>query len=100
MSHISLDGGEISVIRSLGFGGTPVSGRELKSRLPEMEDAELYDILDTLISVGYVLSTHDISRADDLDRTSFFVNPGYAKELKEALNPRAKEPASRRVRRQ
>ena len=100
MSHIHLDGGEVSVIRSLGFGGTPVSGRELRSRLPDMEAAELYDILRTLISVGYILSNPDLNRVDGLDRTTFFVNPGYAKELKEALNPRAKEPTSRRIRRE
>lgn len=100
MSSINLDGGETSVIRSLGFGGSPILGRDLKSRLSGVGDAELFEILETLIAIGYVSSSRDIARVEDLDRTSFFINPGYAKELKEALDPRTKEAPSRRVRRQ
>jgi len=100
MSNINLDGGEVSIIRTLGFGGAPMMGRDLKSRMSGMEDAELYDILQTLIAVGYVCANRDLSRVEDIDRATFFTNPGYAKELKEALDPRAKEPPTRRVRRQ
>ncbi len=99
MSNINLDGGETSLIRALGFGGAPLGGRELKTRLTGIGDSELFEILKTLIALGYVSSSQDIAQAADLDRTSFFINPGYAKELKEALNPRPPEP-TRRVRRQ
>ena len=100
MSNINLDGGETSIIRTLGFGGAPIMGRDLKSRVGGIEDAELLDLLQTLIAIGYVCASRDLSRVEDLDRTTFFTNPGYAKELKEALDPRAKEPPTRRVRRQ
>jgi hypothetical protein len=100
MSNINLDGGETSVIRTLGFGGSPLMGRDLKSRVGGMGDAELFEILQTLIAIGYVCANRDLSRVEDLDRATFFTNPGYSKELKEALDPRAKEPPTRRVRRQ
>lgn len=100
MSNINLDGGETSVIRTLGFGGAPITGRDLKSRVGGMGDAELFEILRTLVSVGYVSSNRELDRVEDLDRASLFVNPGYAKELKEALDPHPKEPPTRRVRRQ
>jgi len=100
MSNINLDGGETSLIRTLGFGGAAMMGRDLKSRMAGMGDAELFDMLQTLIALGYVCANRDLSRAEDVDRTTFFTNPGYAKELKEALDPRAKEPPTRRVRRQ
>ncbi len=100
MSNINLDGGETSVLRTLGFGGAPMMGRDLKSRLAGMGDAELFEILQTLIAVGYVCASRDLSRVEDIDRATFFTNPGYAKDLREALDPRAKEPPTRRVRRQ
>jgi hypothetical protein len=100
MSNINLDGGETSLIRTLGFGGAPMMGRDLKLRLQGMGDAEIVEILKTLIAIGYVSANRDIDRVEDLDRASFFVNPGYARELKEALDPRAKEPPTRRMRRQ
>ncbi len=100
MSNINLDGGETTLIRTLGFGGSPMGGRDLKLRLTGMDDAQIVSILQTLIAVGYVCSNRDLDQVEDLDKSSFFVNPGYAKDIREALDPNPKPQPSRRVRRQ
>jgi len=98
MSKINLDGGEISIIRALGFSGTPMTGRDLKGRVPRMNDGDLTECLMTLISLGYLTSTPDINSSEELDQAAFAVNSGYVKALREALEPE-KEP-TKRVRRQ
>jgi len=98
MSNINLDGGERSVIRTLGFGGAQMTGKELKSRLGGIDDASLLDILKTLIVLGYISANRELRREEEVAGASFFVNPGYARDLKEAMEPKA--PPSRRVRRQ
>ncbi|MEI6350593.1 MAG: hypothetical protein WCP06_05740 [Verrucomicrobiota bacterium] len=99
MSNINLDGAETSVIKTLGVGGGAMTGKELSSRLAGIGDHELFDILKTLCDVGYVNSSRDIGQPQDVGSSTFFVNPGYSKDLKEALNPTEKGP-SKRVRRQ
>lgn len=98
MSKINLDGGEISIIRALGFAGSPMAGHDLKGRVGQMSDQDLAETLRTLIALGYVTSTPDLDRVDDLDKVMFAVNSGYSKELKETLEPEKKAP-SKRVRR-
>ena len=101
--NINLDGGEIAIIKTLGFSGTQMTGRDLKSRVGGMEDAELLDCLQTLTAIGYVTCNRNLQRVEDLDKAMIGVNSGYSKELKEALDPRAKAAAakpSKRVRRQ
>ncbi len=100
MSHIHLDGGETSVIRALGFGGSAISGRDLKGRVPTLGDAALFSTLQTLIAVGYIDAHPEISQAEEIETASFQVNPGYARELKEALDPKEPPTRSRRVRRE
>ncbi len=100
MSNIHLDGGETSLIKALGFGGAPVSGSDLKTRLPGLNDTALLDTLQTLISVGYISSSTDLGSAEEIDRNSFFINPGYARQLKEAIDPSEPPTRSRRVRRE
>lgn len=97
MSTINLDGGEISIIRALGFAGTQMLGRDLKSRVDRMNDSALSECLQTLIAVGYVSASPDFDRAEDLDRTQFSVNSGYAKALREAIDPQP-EPTKRQRR--
>lgn len=100
MSSIHLDGGETSVIRSLGFGGSPISGSDLKTRVPGLGEQELFEILETLVALGYICSTRELARRDEIDRSTFFINPGYSRELKDALDPRPRLRESRRVRRE
>lgn len=74
-------------------------GSDLKSRVPAIGARELFDILQTLSSVGFVSTNRDLGSVEDLDRAMFFVNPGYAKDLQEAIDPEPK-PTNKRVRRQ
>lgn len=100
-SNINLDGGEISIIKALGMSGGEVSGELLMERVPDMEAAELADSLKGLIMMGFVVPDDpSFSRAADLEKTKFHVNSGYARELKEAMDPTPEKPKSRRVRRE
>lgn len=98
MSKINLDGGEISIIRALGCAGTPMLGRDLKGRTERMSEDDLAEMLKTMIALGYISATPDLDDAEDLDKVAFAVNSGYAKALKETLEP-TPEP-NKRVRRQ
>lgn len=98
MSKINLDGGEISIIRALGFSGSPMDGRDLKGRIPRVNNDELAECLKTMIALGYISATPDLDRTEDLEKVAFAVNSGYAKALKEAIEPTS-EP-TKRVRRQ
>lgn len=98
---ITLDGGEISIIKALGIGGGEITGEVLLERLNGFEVAEVIDVLQGLMVMGYVTSERDhFHSSEDLKKLSFRVNSGYAKELKEALDPRPEQPKSRRVRRE
>ncbi len=68
-----------------------------------MESAEFVDALKGLISLGYVLSNKvNVRSTEDVERAFFRVNPAYAHELRDALNPgrrREQEKKTRRRRR-
>lgn len=102
MSEIHLDGGEVMVLKAVGFGGTSISGESLIERIKGLEEAELLDTLHGLIMLGYLVSDkqslHDL---DDVKTANFNVNSGYSKELREALDPKLRpQKRSRRVRRE
>ena len=97
MSTINLDGGEVTIIRALGFSGTPVMGRDLKGLVGGMSESNLVESLKTLMALGYVTSEADLDRAEDFDKMAFAVNSGYAKALREAIDPKP-EPTKRQRR--
>jgi len=99
--EISLSGGEITLLKTLGLSGTPTPGKQLKSALGEMETAEFLDELNGLIMQGYVLATKvNISSMEDVERALFRVNASYARDLRDAIQPgRKREDTSRRRRR-
>ena len=87
MSEVNLEGGEISVIKALGFSGASMSGKQLRSVMAEFDYAELVDTVQGLMMTGYVLSDKStFNEEEDFDRALFSVNTGYAKELREALD--------------
>ncbi len=102
MAHdIQLDGTEISVIKALGIGGSEIDGEALRERCSELETSELVDTLKGLISQGYVSADNDsFYDAKGMDKLFFRVNSGYAKALKNALDPRVEPRKSKRVRRE
>jgi len=102
MGDIHLDGGEVTVLKAMGLGGTSIDGETLIERIRGLESAELLDTLRGLIMLGYVnsdkRSLHDLH---DVEIANFHVNSGYSRELREAIDPRRKKPQkSRRVRRE
>ena len=56
MAHeIRLNGGEIGILKTLGFSGTQMYGKILLERVEEMMPAEFIDTLEGLMSLGYVV---------------------------------------------
>jgi hypothetical protein len=99
--EIKLSGGEITLLKTLGLSGTPVPGKILLERIGEMEQAELLDEVNGLISQGYVLCDKvNVRTTEDVERAVFRVNASYARDLRDALNPsRRREEKGRRRRR-
>src|SRR5688500_15834342 len=96
---IQLDGGEISVIKALGTGGGEVTGESLLTRISSMSTHEMADVLKGLIQMGYVdADKRSFHGEEEFKSTNFHVNSGYARDLREALDPQP-EQKSRRVRR-
>jgi hypothetical protein len=99
--ELKLDGGEITILKTLGLTGAPTPGKILVERSHEMETGELIDTLEGLISMGYVLSSKvNVRTVADLEGAFFRVNPSYSRELRESIHPsRAREMTTRRRRR-
>lgn len=100
VSEINLNGGEISIVKTIGLGGTLMSGGQLAERM-DMEAAELIDALDGLVALGYIQANRvNIRTMDALKSASFRVNQEHARELRDAIYPsRKKEEKGRRRRR-
>lgn len=100
--EIKLDGGEIQIIKALGFSGTHMDGETLVEKIGPMDEFEFLDCLKGLITQGFVncdkASLHNL---EDVGRANLSVNTGYGRDLREALDPRLKKlgKPSRRVRR-
>ena len=99
--EIHLDGGEITLLKTMGLSGAPMLGRFLIERANEMESGELIDTLQGLISMGYVLSSKaNVHTQADIEHAYFRVNPSYAHALRESIHPsRTRETTTRRRRR-
>jgi len=53
-----------------------------------------------LLAMGYLLATKvNIKTLEDVERTSFRVNPSYAHDLKDALDPSRRREAQKQRRR-
>jgi hypothetical protein len=99
--EIQLDGAEISVVKAIGIGGGEVDGGTLIGRCKELEVNEIIDTLKGLISVGYIEADEaSFYDEDDMEKVHFHVNSGYAKDLKEAVDPEDAPRQSKRVRRE
>lgn len=98
---LNLDGAEVSVLKGIGFGGGEVSGETLMERCRDLGVAELVDALKGLIALGYVESESSLQSAAELKDAAFHINSGYARDLKEAMDPNPRDQSkSRRVRRE
>jgi len=101
VSEIHLNGGEISILKTIGLGGGNMPGNQLAERMSEMEGAEFLDTLDGLLTMDYVLSDRvSVRTMDAVKSANFRVNPAHARELRDAVYPsRAKQEPRRRRRR-
>ena len=98
--EIKLSGGEITILKAIGLGGTSVHGKMLLEKIGEMDEAEFLEDLQGLISLGYVLSDKvNLFKTEDVERASLRVNASYARDLRDALNPGRRRDQDRRRRR-
>lgn len=100
-NDINLDGSETSILKALGLSGSEVDGSTLQERLPDYLVAELIDALQGLVSIGYVeADKSSFHNKEEFEKTHFRVNSGYARDLKDALDPKPEPKKSKRVRRE
>ena len=100
MSEISLNGGEITFLKTLGLSGSTMSGEQLVGRLEEMDGAEFLDTLAGLMSMDYVVSNKvNIRKMDDVKKATFRVNPVHGRDLRDAVYPSRQKPEPGRRRR-
>ena len=98
--EIQLNGGEITILKAIGLTGTAMAGKFLLDRIEEVEAGEFIDTLDGLVAMGYLLATKvNIRTLEDVERASFRVNPSYAHDLKDALDPNRRREAAKQRRR-
>lgn len=100
-NNISLDGAEISILKALGFSGGETDGVTLIERCADLEFAELQDALKGLMAIGYVEADgYAMHSKEEVEKMHFHVNSGYAKDLKDAMDPKEEPKKSKRVRRE
>ena len=99
--EIQLSGGEITILKAIVLTGTALNGKFLLDKIEEVEAGEFIDTLEGLLAMGYLLATKvNIRTLEDVERASFRVNPSYAHDLKDALDPfRRREQEKQRRRR-
>jgi hypothetical protein len=98
--EISLNGGEISILKAIGLGGGIIAGNQLAQRMDDMETAELIDTLEGLITLGYVLCDRtSVRNIDAVKSATFRVDPAHARELRDAVYPSRNKPEAGRRRR-
>jgi hypothetical protein len=100
--EINLDGGEISIIKALGLSSAEMMGEDLISKVSvDLAPAEVIDTIKGLIDQGYVdADKSGFYSVDDLKPIYFRINSGYAKDLRDALDPQPQQQRSKRVRRE
>jgi hypothetical protein len=99
--EIQLDGAEVTVIKCIGIGAGDMEGSILAERCAELDFNELVDTLKGLMDLGYIDGDSDcFHNPKEFEKVHFRVNPGYAKDLKEALDPTPQQKQSKRVRRE
>ena len=101
MSDISLNGGEITILKTIGLSGGMMAGAQLADRMDEMEGAEFLDTLSGLMSQDYVVSNKvNVRTMDDVKSASFRVNPAFARDSRTRfIRPGRKPETGRRKRR-
>ena len=99
--EINLDGGEVSIIKALGLSSSEMLGEDLMEKVSmDLMPVEIIDCMKGLLDQGYVdADKSSFYSLDEFKVIYFRVNSGYAKDLKDALDPKPKN-KSKRVRRE
>jgi hypothetical protein len=102
MSEIKLNGGEITILKTLGLSGATMAGSQLVDRMEGLEGAEFLDTLAGLITLDYVVANKvNVRTMDAVKTASFRVNATVARDLRDAVYPsrQSKPESGRRKRR-
>ncbi len=84
--EISLDGGELTVLKAIGMSGSQMPGKMLLEHMGNMAGPEFIETLMGLMDRGYVLSSKvNVRNVDDVERSLFRVNPSYTRDLRDAM---------------
>ncbi len=98
--EIELDGGEITLLKALGTSGNQVQGKLLLGQMADVRGPEFLEILDGLMERGYVISSKvNVMKIEDVERSSFRVNPSYSRDLRNAMRQDWQKDKERRRRR-
>jgi hypothetical protein len=83
--EIKLNGRELGVMRTIGFG-LGVAGAEIQERT-NIETEDLCDLLNTLLDIGYLETPTMKERVtlEEMPAELFEINPSYAGDLKVAM---------------
>ena len=83
--EIKLNGRELGVMRTIGFG-LGVSGAEIQERT-QIDSEDLCDLLNTLLDIGYLETPTMKERVPfaEYAAETFEINPSYVSELKHAM---------------
>ena len=86
--EINLSGTEITLLKTIGLGGTQIYGALLFDKVSDMGEVEMLETLKDMIEMDYVLSSKVNVRTLEDAKTSFFrVSPTNARDLRYAINP-------------
>src|SRR5262245_24307344 len=86
--ELSLDGGEITLLKRIGLSGAQMYGRRLVEGMEESEVLPFLDTLTGLIQQNYVLTNKvNVRTIEDVSRAFFRVNPAFAIALRDAVSP-------------
>jgi hypothetical protein len=100
MPDIQLSGGEVSMIKALGFTGTAISGEVLMGRMGEISEPDFMNLLRGLILQGLVEGDKEyFHKIDEVRESHYHVNPQYARDLRDAVFEHLRPGAHRRRRR-
>ena len=105
--ELSLDGGEITLLKRIGLSGGPIFGRLLVDELEKDEIPPFLETLTGLLDQDYVLTNRvNIRVIEDVEKAFFRVNPAFVIALRDAVRPsrrreleRQRERTARRRRR-
>src|ERR1700730_2070749 len=86
--ELTLDGGEITLLKRIGLSGGQIYGRLLVDDLEAEEIPPFLETLTGLVEQDYVLTNKvNIRLIEDVEKAFFRINPAFAIALRDAVNP-------------